>query len=191
MSECLKDIFIETTSGQTFYLFDPDPSSIDLEDIVTSLERIPRYCGHGKVAWSVLAHSVCVAKMVPQQYKMTALLHDATEAYIHDISRPLKSTKMFDNYRKLEHKIWLTIAKKFGCHEVIPECVHAADNAITWYEVQMLMHRPLGPWWNKYKHYADMFAKPEAMESLAGNSGLAREAFMIEFSRLQAISGAL
>lgn len=66
------------------------PAEIRGPDIVRSLSRICRFGGGLNEHYSVAQHSCMVADLVPSEYEAAALLHDAAEAYIGDIVRPLK-----------------------------------------------------------------------------------------------------
>jgi hypothetical protein len=151
---------IETTTGLAFNPFQPDPAQIDVRDITTSLSRINRYLGHGRLPWSVLAHSVCVASMVPAEHRLTALLHDATEAYLGDVPAPLKSLDVFSVYRLAESYLWDAIAIRFGLPAEIPQVVLDADKAMRWHEARMLMKHPLAPCWLEYQPLARRFPPP-------------------------------
>lgn len=91
------DCWIVTSTGRQLNLLSPDPAAIEIEDIATALSRAPRFAGHTLVPYSVAQHSVLVSHVCEsyllagdEQYCLAALLHDAHEAYIGDISRPLK-----------------------------------------------------------------------------------------------------
>lgn len=78
----------------------PDWRQIDLDDIALSLSRIPRFLGQTWRTISVLEHSLAVSRMVPPRHRLAALLHDAREAYLGDITRPVIATLN----RRLEQK---------------------------------------------------------------------------------------
>lgn len=154
---------IETTTGLAFDPLNPDPSRIHVRDITTSLARINRYLGHGRKPWSVLAHSVCVASLVPAEHRLTALLHDATEAYLGDVPAPLKMLHAFAPYRHAEEQLWKAIAVRFGLPAEIPQVVHEADQAMRYHEAKMLMRRPLAECWRQYQPLAARLPKPANM----------------------------
>lgn len=96
---------IQLYSGRMFNVRQPRPEDIIFEDIATSLSRLARFNGHSQKFYSVAQHSVLVTLLVPSVCRdrfafMTphdildcqrqALMHDAHEAYIGDIPRPLK-----------------------------------------------------------------------------------------------------
>ena len=105
--------WIGTLSGKKIDLMNPDPDQITIEDIGNALSRINRFNGHTRIPWTVLQHSVATARLVAESYKLQALLHDATEAYICDIPTPLKLL-LGDSYREVERRIAHAIGVKFG-----------------------------------------------------------------------------
>src|ERR1051326_5760594 len=79
-----------THTGKQFWPLDARVDEIDIEDIAHGLSHICRFGGHCRHFYSVAQHSVLVSRAVPLQLRMAGLLHDATEAYIGDMVRPLK-----------------------------------------------------------------------------------------------------
>jgi hypothetical protein len=72
-------------------LLRPDPDVFrDFAAIAQVLSRINRWNGHTWTPWSVLAHSVVAAWLVPPRWRLTALVHDAHEAICGDLCRPLR-----------------------------------------------------------------------------------------------------
>ena len=112
-------------TGGNFYAFDPKPEEVVLEDIIVSLAKQCRFNGSCSEFYSVAQHSVLVAEMVPDRWKRAALFHDATEAYIGDIIKPIKYS--IPIIKEVEDKIWSVIAGKYNLPKVLPECVHKAD----------------------------------------------------------------
>jgi 5'-deoxynucleotidase YfbR-like HD superfamily hydrolase len=106
--------WIQTYTGRVFWPLDPDPSEICIEDIAHSLSLQCRFLGHCKTFYSVLEHSCHVAHLVPAAYTVHGLLHDAAEAYVGDMPRPLKSQPDFATFRQIERRIQERIAKAFG-----------------------------------------------------------------------------
>jgi hypothetical protein len=81
---------ILTYTGCMFDLLDPDPERIDLRDVAHALARIGRFTGHGDQIFTDAQHSVLVCDLAPAHLKRWALLHDAEEAYVGDVSSPMK-----------------------------------------------------------------------------------------------------
>ena len=87
--------FITTYSKLRFDPVDPDPESIKIEDIAHSLSLLCRANGHFKRFFSVAQHSLnCCREAKARDYsekiQHACLLHDASEAYLSDITRPVK-----------------------------------------------------------------------------------------------------
>lgn len=90
---------IETNSGELVDLIDPEPGTINFEDIVAGLSKLPRFVGQTDNVYTVAQHSVNVAKSILSEIPesrgtlkiaLAGLLHDAAEAYLGDIPRPYK-----------------------------------------------------------------------------------------------------
>lgn len=117
---------------------------IDLDDIAHALGNLCRFTGHTEHFDSVAQHSVIVSELVPQADALAGLLHDATEAYVGDVSRPLK--QLLPEYRLIEHGIWLAIAERFGVPATLPASVKEADNVSLLWERRDLLGKPIEPW---------------------------------------------
>ena len=108
---------IETFTGRLINPLRPDESEVDIEDIAHSLSMQCRFNGHCARFYSVAEHSVHTAKLAEMLFPKDpdiakfALLHDASEAYLCDIPRPLKSS--FINYLKWEKLLSDIIFRKF------------------------------------------------------------------------------
>lgn len=85
-----------------------------------------RFGGHCITFYSVAQHSVHVSKLVPPHLAFQALMHDAAEAYIGDMVRPLK--KNMPEFQAAEDRLWETIALKFGLPRELDPLVKTADN---------------------------------------------------------------
>jgi len=103
----------------------PKPCDINILDIAHALARVNRFNGHTSESYSVAQHSVLVAQNVPEEHKLSALLHDASEAYLGDISTPLK--QLLPDYKALEHKWQHAIAQAFGLPGIMHVCIKQAD----------------------------------------------------------------
>lgn len=132
---------IETVSGVAFNVLDPTPEMFDIDDIARSLSHICRYNGHLPHFYSVAEHSVRVSWWIRSlgyspSVQLTGLLHDAAEAYVGDMVRPLKrTTQVGDAHRRLEDRVSEVLHTVFGGIFPHPEIVHDADRAIYDWEV--------------------------------------------------------
>lgn len=134
---------IQLASGRFFDFTAFSLKDIQIEDIAASTAKLCRFTGHCKAFYSVAQHSVLVSKIVPPEYALAGLLHDATEAYINDLSRPLKL--IVPQYGEFEHtRLWPVIAARFDLPDVLPPCIKEADNIALVTEKRDLMPEPVG-----------------------------------------------
>lgn len=117
--------WILTASGVKFDLRNPRSADVRIGDIAHALARICRFTGHTRAFYSVAQHSVGVANLLPRHLARIGLLHDATEAYVGDMSSPLK--ELLPEYQAIEHEVWRAIAIHFGMREKLPPAVKRAD----------------------------------------------------------------
>ena len=106
---------IETYSGKWFDILNPQPEMIDIESIAHATSMVCRFSGHTRHHYSVAQHSWLGSYLVPRENALEFLLHDASEAYIGDMSRPLKHcTEAGKHYREVEARITAVIREVFG-----------------------------------------------------------------------------
>lgn len=91
-------------------------------------------------------HSVRVSWLCPPEYKLWGLLHDASEAYLADVARPVKRSEKFAEYRRLEEIVQACICRKFKLPMPEPECVKLADQRLLVTEKRDLMPPSLYKW---------------------------------------------
>lgn len=152
----------QTFSGRAFD-FDAalrgDDVDIDIWDIAHALAHICRFNGHCRQLYTVAQHSVLVAErarvLAEEQghddvHRVAAagLLHDATEAYIGDMIRPLKSRPELRFFRDLEQAVADAIARRFGlCTEPYTlSLVDQADDEMLAVEAGELLNHPAFAW---------------------------------------------
>lgn len=136
--------WIQTAMGHQFWPIDPRASEIVPEDIAHALSMLCRFGGHCLRFYSVAEHSVLLARAVAPDHRLWALLHDATEAYLVDVPRPLKPFLV--GYREAEDKIALAVCERFGLPVQMPAAVKAADTRILTDERQQNMAPAPKPW---------------------------------------------
>ena len=145
VDEGRKGDWMQTYTGRRFYPADPRAADVDILDIALALGNMTRYGGHCRF-YSVAEHSVLVSHIVPPQFALEGLLHDATEAYVADLIRPMKRCLAKDNeYFKIDALVRLAIAEKFRLQPKEPREVIEADCAILATEKEVL-HPRSDPW---------------------------------------------
>lgn len=136
--------WISTYTGRHFNYSDPNLDSICLLDIAHSLSQINRFCGHTNWPYSVAQHSVGASYIVPQEFALEALMHDAHEAYVGDMMSPLKH--LLPDYKSVELRIEQMVRLKFGLPaQTSPEVKHA-DLVMLATEKEALLHANSGDW---------------------------------------------
>jgi hypothetical protein len=135
-----------TYTGRVFYPYDMRLEDFCIEDVAHALSMLCRYGGHCRRFYCVAEHSVLVSRMVSRASAFAALMHDATEAYLVDMPKPIKTG--FPQYKDMEAKIWAMICEKWGLPAKLPEEVHRADGEALWHEMAALMPTvPAGHGW--------------------------------------------
>lgn len=129
--------WIQTYTGRAFYPMDARPEDIDPADIAHALSMLCRYGGHVRRFYSVAEHCVLMSHAVSPENALWALLHDATEAYLVDLPRPIKRT--LPDYGVAEQRLMYVIAQRFGIVPEEPFEVKQADNCILVDECERLM----------------------------------------------------
>lgn len=132
---------IQTRSGKDFDLIDPSKNEFTVEDVAHALSNICRYCGHVSEFYSVAQHSVMVSKLVEPKYALMGLLHDASEAFVGDVAKPLK--ELLPDYKQVEARIEEFVLSRFGidAHHM-PASIKTADLTALVTEQRDLMHGP-------------------------------------------------
>lgn len=143
-----KEIIMSNMNTFTGKKFDPlnmTTEDVSLMDIAHALSLMCRGGGHLKHFYSVGQHSInCMkeakARNYPERIQLACLLHDASEAYIADIIRPVKVH--LPDYYKIEDEITNCIFKKFGLSYLSEEEAAAwkqIDDEILDHELKNLM----------------------------------------------------
>ncbi|HEY9559765.1 MAG TPA: hypothetical protein VIR29_03130 [Anseongella sp.] len=118
------DLF-QTYTGKLIDFRNVHPEDIDIRDIAHGLAHITRFGGQAQNHITVAEHSLTVASLVPDEHKFTALMHDAAEAYLGDIPKPLKN--LLPDYSRIEKYLMNIIAAKFGFEYPVHPIIKEAD----------------------------------------------------------------
>ena len=135
--------WMQTFTGRQFWPMDPRPEEILVEDIAHSLSMMCRYAGHCLQFYSVAEHCCLLHDYVADEHKAWALFHDASEAYLVDVPRPLKP--FLPGYKDAEKAVMAAVAERFGLGEEPPE-IRDVDGRILGDEAAQNMSDPPMPW---------------------------------------------
>lgn len=134
---------IRTYSGCYVNVFNPEPETINIFDIAHALSNMPRFAGHLPVFYSVAQHCVLGLKYVNYTNHMAWLLHDATEAYLMDLPRPIKMR--MPEYKAIEARLMSLIYSRFNVVTPIDESIKVVDDIMLELEWNILMLEDLKP----------------------------------------------
>lgn len=111
-------------NGKYFDLWNPDPAAIDLGTIAGPLSRICRFGGQCPRFYSVAEHCCYLydaaekspmferlSRSLRVHFRATCLFHDAAEAFIGDVIRPLKSALWISALRDKDAPAGLAISE--------------------------------------------------------------------------------
>lgn len=104
---------------------------VTVERLALGLGNLCRYSGQIPWLYTVAEHSIHVASQVPQEHRLAALLHDASEALgLGDVIAPVK--RLMPLYVELEARVMAVVEERFWLEP--GACSHplikAADRAV-------------------------------------------------------------
>jgi hypothetical protein len=134
---------ITLASGKQFDFLDPHGSDFDIDDIAHGLAHVCRYAGQCRAFYSVAEHSILVADTVAE-FAYEALLHDAAEAFIGDITRPFK--QLLPEYKRVEASVEDAIIERFALDRQSRDAVKHADLRVLAAEQEQIMAPGCADW---------------------------------------------
>lgn len=134
-------MYLTTASGRAIDLQRITPDDISILDIAHSLSNLCRFAGHTREFYSVAQHSIRVALALPPELRLAGLLHDATEAYVVDLPRPVKC--LLPDYKRIEANVWEAVSFKFGIARFEHPLIKEMDERALRTEWEELMRPPL------------------------------------------------
>lgn len=141
-----RDSLIWTMSGKSFDLFTPPQEfsryrkDFNIDDIARGLSHICRWGGQVSRFYSVAQHCLMTARVLEMAGKRelmhAGLVHDAPEAYIDDMQRPL--TIHFPEYQEIEDRLEAALMPILGAPVKKPPEVKTVDSVLAWCEANEL-----------------------------------------------------
>lgn len=138
--------WVQTFTGKQFWPLEPRIDDICIEDIAHALSNLCRYGGHTECFYSVAQHCLLVSQILPKEHALRGLLHDASEAYLIDVPRPIKHSIGMEAYRIAEKRLQGMIYKRFGLYPQEPDCIKIADRQLLRTEQRDLMKPAPAEW---------------------------------------------
>ena len=143
-----KEAWLQTFSGRRVSVLNPSPNQIAFEDICVAISKQCRFNGHATHFYSVSQHCVIGAELAKERFgediAKEFLLHDATEAYVGDLIRPVKC--MIPQFKEIEQRFWKAIAIKFDLPLIHSPEVKYLDNVmLAWEKRDFLPHSEVWP----------------------------------------------
>jgi hypothetical protein len=144
--------YITTFMGEQFTPLEPDINQIRIEDIAHSLSLLCRANGHTDYFFSIAQHCInCAIEAKAQSHsariQLACLIHDASEAYISDITRPVK--QYLTDYREIEARLQSVIYTRFIGTPLLDDelaLVNSIDNDMLACEFNALMKKNKPPY---------------------------------------------
>ena len=171
--------YVSTFSGNRFYPLEPRIDHVAIEDIAHGLAYQCRFNGQTCEFYSVAQHSLVVAALVPPRLALAALLHDAAEAYLGDMVKPLKV--LLPAFAEIEEKVTDIIAATYAIDFSDYAPIKRADLVALATEKRDLMPHSVERW----AYLDDIRALPDRIEPWG--PGEAKRRFLAEFARLDGL----
>lgn len=142
--------WIQLSNGKPFWPLDPQMEDLEIEPIAHALSNQCRFTGHSKFFYSIAQHSLQMSYFdQTKKHGLKLLLHDASEAFLTDVSSPVKHHPSFWFYRQAEDRIQTMIYEKFTGDPIPPWGLEIFDEIMLATEARDLLS-PLHPDW-KFK----------------------------------------
>jgi hypothetical protein len=116
---------IALVGGTYFDYMNPLGSDFNIYDVAHGLSNICRFGGQCQEFYSVAEHSVHVSNIIEKGYEYEGLMHDAAEAFIGDIPKPLKH--MLKDYMAIEYRAEIAVMDRFKVKFPFSPPVKVAD----------------------------------------------------------------
>lgn len=147
--------WIQTYTGKRFWPLAPSTEDFSIEDIAHALSLTCRFNGHCSDFYSVAEHSVYAFQKASPENKRAALLHEISEAYISDMTRPVKP--YIAGYAEIEEGIMRAGAVRYGFKYPFHPEIKEIDNRLLKTEKLRLMDN-IGYGWglDEVQEYEDL-----------------------------------
>jgi len=162
-------------SGAEFDFVNPENSEFTIEDIAHGLANTCRYSGQCRRFYSVAEHCLHVSDLA-KEHAFAALMHDASEAFVGDVTRPLK--QLLPEYKRIEAEVEKAIFERFNIAYPMPTAVKSADLRVLAAEQLQIMPKGTARW------AVDAGIEPAIISVSYLNPPAAKERFLSRFNEL-------
>lgn len=189
--------YMHTSTGRKYWPFDPRTNEVEIGAIAHHLATEARYGGatqhpkhRDRIFFSVAEHSVLTSLYVEfdlkePEHALEALLHDASEAFIGDLIRPLKYDPEFRApFQKVEVRNETVIGQTFNLIYPYPEAVKKADEAVCAAEVEQIVPKDPSDEWESGKLHDDSVVAKYPIQMLSPYD--AKMLFLARFRQIAA-----
>ena len=176
---------ILTFTGKQVNPLDLLAEDLDIRDIAHALACCNRFAGHTKRPISVAQHSVYVSRLCKAQDAMQGLLHDASEAYLGDVTKWLKATPEFTAFREAEDRLQKLVYTRYGCRATMVSAVADADKLMLRFEGEVSFSG-WPKWSSRWVGYPLLTLQERALIGAwkPWSWRIAQEAFLVQFKLL-------
>jgi len=135
---------IPTYSGGYIDIFNLKSEDINIKDIAHGLSIAGRWSNQCNTKYSSAEHCLYVSQILPDEWKLAGLLHDASDFILPEVAHYLKHSKLMTGFRTLENEIQDKIYRKYGINYVDHALIKKADNTAAYWEYKKLFNKDLG-----------------------------------------------
>ncbi|MGN0346001.1 MAG: hypothetical protein ACI4DU_01830 [Lachnospiraceae bacterium] len=158
--------YLKTYTGYHVDPLNPKEEDIHIRDIAHALSLNCRGNGQTSHFYSVAQHCINCAKEAKYRnyspdIQLGCLLHDAAEAYLSDLIRPIK--QMMDGYQKMEENFLNVVINKYGLSHLTVddwEKIKEVDDDLLMYDLVELLNEPLPESGYHIMHTPDISFRP-------------------------------
>lgn len=186
--------WMATSVGGMWSILDPHPADVNVIDIASGLSRVCRYGGqirHDFELYSVSEHSVLMLEWMEGQGQIESvedglrvLLHDGSEAFLGDMTSPLKA--LMPEFREVEDRCQNVIDQAFGIYNAVltHKDIKKVDVRIRMDERETLINEPALTSQKRatWEHTPDMEGLDVNIRGLLPSA--ARDEFLTAFLRI-------
>jgi hypothetical protein len=135
--------YMRTFSGRQFWPMDPKAEDMSIRDVAHHLSLQCRFNGATKDFYSVAEHCVIGSYLVPPEDAFEFLMHDAAEAWLGDLIRPMKNHSILGHeYKRIEAMVEAQVRERWGLADEMPASVKRVDQALCVVELAQAFEIP-------------------------------------------------